>query len=409
MPNALTVFEFLAGLLPGLRTDSPFPWWPPDCFALCLRLLKHTGAYTQLLQDWPPDRGHDDALSRWTSSVRGLGDAWRTALRKGEGPSFNGLDEEWELVRRSFPRQLWTIGQDRVLQLALMKLVAAADEASEGVGVPEDTGEDDPFLQSTRVSLRDRATLGRQIDPSRITVLPRMHTPQSGLTERSLSAYLSMCDAHEVTTRWLFTPFLQRDSLNLLLIPWPLEILVKQFREMTDTATELPRDFGFFTYDYVQDDEKLIALVESLYEEANRQLGRIDGVILPELAITDKQFQTIRDKLPQDCFLIAGVGHSGMDQQRGENQVRLSFPMLAEVVQRKHLTPGRSISPKSFNTALEAGSRRSGTGGSIRTSPIDVSTSSPSVKIWSSARSSARIWRDPIQWRTSYAPSGQTW
>jgi hypothetical protein len=218
-----------------------------------------------------------------------------------------------------------------------------------------------------------------------------------------------MCDAHEVTTRWLFTPFLQRDSLNLLLIPWPLEILVKQFREMTDTATELPRDFGFFTYDYVQDDEKLIALVESLYEEANRQLGRVDGVILPELAITDKQFQTIRDKLPQDCFLIAGVGHSGMDQQRGENQVRLSFPMLAEVVQRKHLTPGRSISPKSFNTALEAGSRRSGTGGSIRTSPIDVSTSSPSVKIWSSARSSARIWRDPIQWRTSYAPSGQTW
>lgn len=336
MPNALTVFEFLAGLLRGLRTDSPFPWWPPDCFALCLKLLKHTGAYTQLLQDWPPDRGRDDALSRWTSSVREVGAAWRTSLRTGEGPSFKGMDEEWELVRQSFQRQLWRVRQDRVLLVALMKLVATADEASEGVGVPEDPGEDDAFLKFSRSFLQDHANLGDQIDRARLTVLPRMHTPQSGLTERSLSLYLSMCDTHEVTTRWLSTPFLQRDSLNLLLIPWPLEILVKQFREMTETATELPSDFGFFTYDYVQDDEKLLALVASLYDEANRRLGRVDGVVFPELAVTDKQFQTIRDKLPQDCFLIAGVGHSGIGQQRGENQVRLSFPMLDEVIQRKH-------------------------------------------------------------------------
>ena len=148
--------------------------------------------------------------------------------------------------------------------------------------------------------------------------------------------------------------------------------------------------------------------MESLYEEANRQLGRIDGVILPELAITDKQFQTIRDKLPQDCFLIAGVGHSGMDQQRGENQVRLSFPMLAEVVQRKH-HPWKIDQSQVIQYGL---------GGRLSpfrdwweyTNVTDRCLNFiPSVKIWSSARSSARIWRDPIQWRTSYAPSGQTW
>src|ERR1022692_1203642 len=60
--------EFLAGILPRLQHDTSFPWWPPDCFAVCLTLLKQTGAYTELLQDWPPDRGKDEALAQWASS-----------------------------------------------------------------------------------------------------------------------------------------------------------------------------------------------------------------------------------------------------------------------------------------------------------------------------------------------------
>lgn len=136
---------------------------------------------------------------------------------------------------------------------ALMKLVAVADEACEGVGAPE--------------------------------------APQNGLTERSLSLYLSMCDAGEVTPRWLSTPFPQHDSMNLLLVPWPNEVLVSQFRDVTDNATtELPDGFGFFTYDILGGDD-LFALVGFLHAEATRKLGRIDGVVLPELSITDEQFR----------------------------------------------------------------------------------------------------------------------
>jgi hypothetical protein len=336
MPVEPTIEQYLAGILAGLPDGSNFPWWPPDCFAICLTLLKQPGAYTQLLQDWPPDRGKDEALANWTSSVRDLGAEWRTALRLGLGPQFNGLSNEWEQVCRSFKRQLWTVAKDRDLLKTLMKLVAVADEASEGVGAPEDMGEDDLFLRQTRAFLWDDATLGVRVDHARVRVLPRMHTPQNGLTERSVSLYLSMCDGGEVTPRWLSTPFLQPDSINLLLVPWPSEVLVSQFRDVTDTAmTELPGGLGFFTYDILRGDD-LVALVGSLHAEAKRKLGRIDGIVLPELSITDEQFRGLRNRLPAECFLVAGVGRGATDGQRGTNQVRLSFPSLEDVVQRKH-------------------------------------------------------------------------
>jgi len=337
MPGETTIGEFLFGTLPRLRTDTKFPWWPPDLFALCLALLKQTGAYTQLLRDWPPDQDEDgSALQDWAANVRKVSDEWRTALRQGLGPSFSGLANEWEQVCRSFQRQLCTVAEDRDLLKALMTLIAVADEASEGVGVPEDAEEDDLFLRLTRGFLREDATLCVEIDPARLRVLPRMHTPQNGLTERSLSLYLSMCETGEVTPRWLSTPFLQHDSINLLLIPWPHEVLVSQFRDVTDTATAKLRDgFGFFTYDSLAS-EDLIGLVESSHAEAKRKLGRIDGVVLPELSITDEQFQALRGSLPPECFLVAGVGRAAADGRRGGNEVKLSFPPLQEVVQKKH-------------------------------------------------------------------------
>jgi hypothetical protein len=336
MPFEITVGDFLHGILPRLQSDTKFPGWPPDCFALCLALLKRTGAYAQLLQDWPPERIKEDALGTWVSNARGLGEKWRRMWQSGE--SFDDLADEWQLLCRSFALPVREVRNDRALCEALMKLTAVADEASEGVGAPkaQEADEDDRLLGISSDLLTLLGTLCNEIDSSRLRVLPRMHTPQSGQTHRSLSLYLSLCDSGEVTPRWLSTSFLQHDSINLLLIPWPLEVLVRQFREASDSATQLPENFGFFTYDFLEGDEDPIARVESLHREADRRLGRIDGVILPELAVTDRQFQVLRDKLPQECFLVAGVGRSATNDQRGTNEVRLSFPTLDEVVQRKH-------------------------------------------------------------------------
>ena len=336
MAGEATIGEFLIGILPRLQNDTTFPWWPPDCFALCLALLKRTGAYAALLRDWPLD-SKGGALEAWSAQTRELGEKWQRSQPKAYPGDLEG---EWQVVCQSFAMLLKETRDQRALCEALMTLGAVADEACEGVGAPKDqaAGKDDPIQDLGSDLLAEEGTLCHDIDPSRLRVLPRMHTPQNGLTERSLSHYLALCDASEVTPQWQSSPFLQSDSMNLLLIPWPFEVLVNQFRETADAAARLPEGFGFFTFTHDSESrpEDLSALVEALHAEAKRKLGRIDGVVLPELSITDEQFRALRDRLPPECFIVAGVGRSGTDGKRGTNEVRLSFRSLEDVAQRKH-------------------------------------------------------------------------
>jgi hypothetical protein len=78
----------------------------------------------------------------------------------------------------------------------------------------------------------------RAIHPSRLTVLPKMHTPQNGLTERSLSLYLSLFVPAEVVPRWIRTPFIQGTALSLLLVPWPYQTLARQFKDLSALTYE---------------------------------------------------------------------------------------------------------------------------------------------------------------------------
>lgn len=337
MPDQLTLGEFACQILPRLGSDKTFPNWPPDCFALCLSVLRRTGAYVRLLSDWPPDPRPVDALAAWVDEARRLGDAWRRSWNAGS--NFTQLSGPWNVLCDSFDLPLDEIILQSPICGALIRIVAAADEASEGVGAPlteDDMLEGDAFLSTAEAYLTNFGTVCSEADQTRLRTLPRMHTPQSGLTDRSLSLYLSLIDPCEVTPEWLSSPFIQRESFNLLLVPWPFEVLVKQFRDVTDLAGSLlPEEFGFFTYD-IESHEDLVETIKHLYSEATRKLGRVDGVVFPETALTVEQFRAIRAELPEDCFLVAGIGHGASLKTRGVNEVRLSFPPLEEVVQKKH-------------------------------------------------------------------------
>src|SRR5580658_4672868 len=100
MASEVTVGEFLIGVLPRLSSNTALPSWPPDCFALCLALLKRTRAYAQLLRNWPPNPANDDALKAWSDKVRELGMRWRRFLQSG-GP-FDDLAGEWQTICQSF-------------------------------------------------------------------------------------------------------------------------------------------------------------------------------------------------------------------------------------------------------------------------------------------------------------------
>ncbi len=290
-----------------------------------------------LLSDWPRGLRSTDALDGWVTETRKLGEMWRQSCNAGV--NFTHLSGAWDVLCKAFDLPLDELMSQNPICEALIRIVAAADEASESVGSPlneEDIAAGDVFLSTAEQYLNLFGTACREIDPARLRVLPRMHTPQSGLTDRSLSLYLSLVDSGEVTPEWLSSPFIQKESFNLLLVPWPFEVLVKQFRDVTDSAEPLlPEEFGFFTYD-VESDTDVASTIKFLYTEATRKLGRVDGLVFPETALTIEQFRTIRGDLPLDCFLVAGVGRGADGKTRGTNEVRLSFPPLEEVIQKKH-------------------------------------------------------------------------
>src|ERR1035441_8028224 len=117
MSDSLTVGEFLGAILPRLHTDRKFPNWPPDCFALCLALLKRTGAYSMVLRNWSPVHGGSaESVETWNSIIVDLGRKWRTGWN-----SFDGMSHEWRLLCDSFPRPLKDLSSDSTLSQVVMK------------------------------------------------------------------------------------------------------------------------------------------------------------------------------------------------------------------------------------------------------------------------------------------------
>ena len=130
--------------------------------------------------------------------------------------------------------------------------------------------------------------------------------------------------------------------MNLLLIPWPFDIAPKQFTEVPRLAGELrnmPDEFGFFTFRQTTPQKSpVIDKVKSLFNKAREDMEQIDGVILPELSITEHEHAAISEfVLDQQAFLVAGVGvDPPAPTEHGRNQACLDLPYQKPIVQRKH-------------------------------------------------------------------------
>src|SRR5262245_13569881 len=87
------------------------------------------------------------------------------------------------------------------------------------------------------------AVLCLQVDPDVVSVLPKLHTAQVGLTLRSLSHNLALCSASGIKSYWNGPYTSQckgRDSLNLLLLPWPDDFQVDSFLPLASNGTDDP-------------------------------------------------------------------------------------------------------------------------------------------------------------------------
>jgi hypothetical protein len=231
--------------------------------------------------------------------------------------------------------------------------VSAADEASFGLGIffshGTDAKKDLLWEDAEERLIKDipkglGSTLCREIDHSRARVLPKMHTPQSGLTVRSLSHHLAFCLGSEIVPEWFsLATNTDNHSLNLLLIPAPREVSPDQFRASIkhNVSPKLKRgSYGLFTFE--GEGAALSREVTRLLKAAEKYLGRIDGVVLPELAVTPRGHAALMKKVVNEKrFLICGVGNRATKDTPGENYLSVDVALpengaVYSIEQRKH-------------------------------------------------------------------------
>jgi hypothetical protein len=115
-----------------------------------------------------------------------------------------------------------------------------------------------------------------------------------------------------------------------------------QFSETEGLPSEMmnmaKKEFGFFTFEQRQNDRELLSLVQKLHKEATKVVGKIDGVVLPEAALTQVQHVKLRTKiLKKNAFLISGIGRPSEPRIRhGENYISIDLPPNLSFVQKKH-------------------------------------------------------------------------
>lgn len=282
--------------------------------------------------------------------MRRIGLDWRRGWRPRSGSDtvpkeivrwWNEIIEKGDLELSELPKQ-------KHLCDSLIQLLAVADEACVGFGIPGgsvqsslDVAEDRAFDFAQRLLIADLAengaTLCTIILPTKTRVLPKLHTPQTGLTIRSMSHNVAACHGNEVIPVWSVIPRAERRTgLNLLLLPWPLSLSVEQFSAVPKSAhllANLPGRYGLFTFSALEES----ALAEWLAEvvsSASEQVDKIDGIIFPELSLTDPQFEIARNvAMNANAFLIAGISEaSATVGAAGRNYLRFEIPLAEEYV-----------------------------------------------------------------------------
>ncbi|MDR3404239.1 MAG: hypothetical protein P4L99_17200 [Chthoniobacter sp.] len=330
----------------GRRNLQKILEWPPDAFACVALLLERSGGYIALSFRWPPKYG-----TRWNQKIKNVGDQWRQAAGL-HGPPPPEVVKRWRIVtEEGGSLSVRSLGAESPLHKAgtsipletkvchaLLEILAMADEACVGVGIPETDEPPDKFAVEARRILADSinealpendrvSTLCRYISPHKVSVLPKMHTAPTGLTIRSFSHHLALCPSTEVTPKWVWTNHgfkrKSRHGLNVLVVPWPLKLDPFNFQPSDPPSGRhfnLPKAHGFFEFCVPPKSDFDFELFESLLKETERKVGSVDMIVFPELALQKSDIMGLlellfkRNKFPP--LLVAGV-HNPIDGVRG--------------------------------------------------------------------------------------------
>lgn len=347
--------------------NERFLCWPPDAFAVAASVLKASGAYVNITRGWPPqafeigktpNAGNDNA---YHEKMAQLGKEWRLSWSPGGYTIPKYVLELWSKVWEHGDKELKDVGKEDDLWQALVQIVAVADQASGGMGVRMDSGIFIEAISRTTESLlggddSSPTTLCKEIKPNKVVVLPKMRTPQTGMTIRSLSHHIALVSDTEAVPIW-YQALSERsqqfsEAMNLLLLPWPLRIHPSQFcpveKEVVET-TNIPGEvFGLFQYKAQELDPIQVANVEKICDQVTVQIGPVHAIVLPEMALNTKGFaRLVSVAKEKNVELLIGGIYEHDPEGPSENAVRIWRRMVAlvdgtervkehEVLQHKH-------------------------------------------------------------------------
>jgi hypothetical protein len=256
--------------------------WPADVFAIAASLLQRTGGYARTIYHWPPD-GRE---STWIDEVCEAGKHWRQHWKDG---SFTYLEQSWNVLLAKRSMGLDEISEDTDLLQALIELCAVADETSNQLGIFDKDGSSEPETEEEQnfdfqadSLLEESSSLCYEIHPSRLRFLPKMHTPQTGLTIRSFSLNLALVTTGEITPTWHIYPYLLGEkSIRILFVPWPRKVDADDFRPAPHLACEMrnmPSHFDFFEYEPSAPEDP-VSYVDDLLRRVEKSGSSVDAIL----------------------------------------------------------------------------------------------------------------------------------
>ncbi len=312
---------------------ATFLEWPPDVFGFCAYLAKVTGIYTIYA------RSPEKTLGIRAEAVD-LGSRWRKGINANPKTIPRDIRRAWRSVCGLRGTLLSELQENDDFVRSVLLLIASADEACAGVGLPSPDGPDG-FEFFSEVILGIHGNLCRLVPADTIRVLPKLHTPQSGLNIRSLSHHLALCSGSEVKATWAQSALLQnyeRKSVNILLAPWPLSIGASAFVP-AKIKSQNGDYFGYvdFKPTVVGGDGAVATWLRKKLRQVSQLGQKVDVVVFPECSLNEMEWGKVSAICQKEKVVgISGVRSAGVNS-RSLNSVRIRVPQMhGEFLQYKH-------------------------------------------------------------------------
>jgi hypothetical protein len=298
-------------------SKSPDKWehapnWPPDLFAVAATIVDMSGVYS--------DRRYGGGISppgffdkKYVSKIRKYAKEWMDSPLSPP----NRVEKLWSVLIKNGAKPLW---DSKKWQDAAIELLAISDETSVGIGL--DSSEvTSIFSEVYSVMYVDAHTPGKidstilntvciGVSPDVACVQPKTVTSQVGCSLNSLSHHLALLPARtKVKTYWSIlaaSGVASNAPLNLLLIPFPYRIDGDAFVPGDQIDDEGGGEWGsrssHFTVNQSwlpkhRSDQKIAKFIKDLIVQAQKQVGIVHGVVLPELALNKEIAKKVANRL----------------------------------------------------------------------------------------------------------------